>query len=34
MGYNFVTDHYGFIFIRLAVVASKNREITRISDKI
>jgi len=28
--YNF----YGFIFIRLAVVAYQNREITRNSDKI
>jgi len=26
--------HYGSIFIRLAVVASQNREITRYSDKI
>jgi len=33
MGYNFVAD-IGSIFIRLAVVASQNREITRKSDKI
>jgi len=30
VGYNFV-GHYGSIFIRLAVVASQNHEITRNS---
>jgi len=29
-----INRHYGSIFVRLAVTASKNREITRNSDKI
>jgi len=33
MGYNYVADIRS-IFIRLAVVASQNREIRRNSDKI
>jgi len=33
MGYNYVADITG-IFIRLAMVASQSREITRNSDKI
>jgi len=32
--YNFVTDIRGSFFIRLAVVAFQNREITENSDKI
>jgi len=34
MGYNSVADIMGSIFIRLAVLASQSREITRNSDKI
>jgi len=37
VGYNFVADitgTYGSIFIRLAITASQNREITRNPDKI
>ena len=33
-GLQFHPGHYRFIFIRLAVVASQSREITRNSDKI
>jgi len=34
VGYNSVTDFRGSIFIRLAIVAFQNREITENSDKI
>ena len=34
MGYNFLGEILGHIFIRLAVVPFQNREITRNSDKI
>jgi len=34
VGYNFVGDIRGSIFIRLAVVAFQNREITENSNKI
>jgi len=34
VGYNFVVDIRGSIFIRLAVVAFQNREITEYSDKV
>jgi len=33
MGYNSIAYIMGLIFIRLAVVSSQNREITRKSDK-